>query len=73
MGWRKEDFKAYVHETLHMFGPERVMFGSDWPVCLLAATYDEVVDLFRYTVQDRLSPEETEAVFGGNAAKFYKL
>lgn len=72
-GWKKEDFVAYVLETLDLFGPERVMFGSDWPVCLLAATYDEVVDLFRYTVQDRLSPEETEAVFGGNAAKFYKL
>lgn len=71
--WNKEDFTGYVHETLDLFGPERVMFGSDWPVCLLAATYDEVVDLFRYTVQDRLSPEETEAVFGGNAAKFYKL
>ncbi|MDU2239701.1 MAG: amidohydrolase family protein [Paenibacillus sp.] len=71
--WNKEDFTAYVHETLDLFGPERVMFGSDWPVCLLAATYDEVVDLFRYTVQDRLSPEETEMVFGGNAAKFYKL
>ncbi|WP_068787009.1 amidohydrolase family protein [Paenibacillus phocaensis] len=72
-GWKKEDFTAYVRETLDLFGPERVMFGSDWPVCLLAATYDEVVDLFRYTVQDRLSPEETEAVFGSNAAKFYKL
>ncbi|MEC2344952.1 amidohydrolase family protein [Paenibacillus barengoltzii] len=71
--WKKEDFTAYVNEVLDLFGPERIMFGSDWPVCLLAATYDEVVDLFRYTVRDRLTPEETEAVFGGNAAKFYKL
>ncbi|MGG6310660.1 amidohydrolase family protein [Paenibacillus macerans] len=72
-GWEKEDFTAYVQETLDLFGPERVMFGSDWPVCLLAATYDEVVDICRQALQDRLSPEEFEAVFGGNAAKFYKL
>jgi len=71
--WKKEDFTAYVHETLDLFGPERLMFGSDWPVCLLAATYDEVVDIFRQALQDRLSPEAFEAVFGGNAAKFYKL
>lgn len=72
-GWKKEDFTAYVHTALDLFGPERLMFGSDWPVCLLAATYDEVVDIFRHALQDRLSPEVFEAVFGGNAAKFYKL
>lgn len=72
-GWKKEDFTAYIHETLDLFGPERVMFGSDWPVCLLAATYDEVVDILRQSLQDRLPAEAIEAVFGANAAKFYKL
>lgn len=72
-GWKKEDFTAYVHATLDLFGAERVMFGSDWPVCLLAATYDEVVDILRQALQDRLPAEAIEAVFGANAAKFYKL
>lgn len=72
-GWKREDFRAYIHEVLDLFGPERVMFGSDWPVCLLAATYDEVVDILREALQDRLPPEMTEAVFGANAARFYKL
>ncbi|MEK4357592.1 amidohydrolase family protein [Paenibacillus sp. FSL M7-1455] len=71
--WKMEDFTAYVHETLDLFGPERVMFGSDWPVCLLAATYDEVVDVLRQALQDRLPAEAIEAVFGANAARFYKL
>ncbi|GAA0134993.1 amidohydrolase family protein [Paenibacillus sp. YSY-4.3] len=71
--WIKEDFTAYVHETLDLFSPERVMFGSDWPVCLLAATYDEVVDVLRHTLNDRLPPEAIERIFGANAARFYKL
>ncbi|PAD78627.1 amidohydrolase family protein [Paenibacillus campinasensis] len=73
-GWRKDDFAAYVREALDLFGPERVMFGSDWPVCLLAATYDDVVDVLQHALRDRqLPPAAIEAVFGANAAKFYKL
>ncbi|MNY39460.1 hypothetical protein D3C86_1741440 [compost metagenome] len=49
------------------------MFGSDWPVCLMAATYDEVVEILRSALQGRLSAEEMEPVFGANSAGFYKL
>ncbi|WP_325175647.1 amidohydrolase family protein [Paenibacillus sonchi] len=72
-GWTQEDFTAYVHAVLELFGPERVMFGSDWPVCLMAATYDEVVEILRSALQGRMSAEEMEPVFGANAAGFYKL
>lgn len=72
-GWTQEDFTAYIHAVLELFGPERVMFGSDWPVCLMAATYDEVLQILRTALQERLSPEEMEPVFGANAVRFYKL
>ncbi|MEK4007779.1 amidohydrolase family protein [Paenibacillus sp. FSL H3-0333] len=72
-GWKQEDFTAYVHAVLELFGPERVMFGSDWPVCLMAATYEEVVGILRTALQGRLSTEEMEPVFGANAVRFYKL
>lgn len=72
-GWKSEDFTAYIHDTLERFGPERVMFGSDWPVCLQAATYDEVVEILMQALKERLPAEAIEAVFGANAAKFYKL
>lgn len=72
-GWTQEDFTAYVHAVLELFGPERVMFGSDWPVCLMAATYEEVVGILRTALQGRLSAEEMEPVFGANAVRFYKL
>lgn len=49
------------------------MFGSDWPVCLIAATYDEVIGVLRQLLQERLAMRETESIFGANAARFYKL
>jgi L-fuconolactonase len=48
------------------------MFGSDWPVCLLASTYEGVLEAMREAVSD-LSSSENEAVFGGNAARVYRL
>ncbi|MNO42717.1 Amidohydrolase [compost metagenome] len=72
-GWTQEDFAAYVRGVLDLFGPERLMFGSDWPVCLMAATYDEVIEVLRQILQERLSPQEMEPIFGANAARFYKL
>ncbi|HWN97117.1 MAG TPA: amidohydrolase family protein [Methylomirabilota bacterium] len=71
-GWKKEDFRPYLDVVFEAFGEDRVMFGSDWPVCLLAGTYEEVhglaADYF-----DQFSPEVREKFFGGNAAKFYQL
>jgi len=70
--WRPEDFRPYLDVVFDAFGPQRLMFGSDWPVCLLAARYPEVVALVE-AYAGQLSPPEQEALFGGNAASFYGL
>ena len=54
------------------FGPERLMFGSDWPVCLLAASYRQVLEIVEEYVQD-CTADVKEKIFGGNAARFYSL
>jgi L-fuconolactonase len=58
--------------VLEAFGPDRVMFGSDWPVCLLAASYARVMELARASTA-RLSEAEREAVFAGTAARVYRI
>jgi L-fucono-1,5-lactonase len=70
--WRAEDLEPFVDHALDVFGPDRLLFGSDWPVCLLAATYGEVLDAARATLAG-LSSEERAAVFGGNAVAVYRL
>lgn len=70
--WRVEDLRPVVDFAMAVFGADRLLFGSDWPVCLLAATYDEVLEAAQDCVADR--PEEDRTgVFGGNACKAYKL
>jgi len=59
----------YLQRVLDWFGPERCLFGSDWPVCLLAADYDHVVDL----VLAALAPGERAAVMGETATRVYGL
>ena len=70
--WKKEDFRPYLDVVFEAFGEDRVMFGSDWPVCLLAGSYEQthglVADYF-----SQFSVEAREKFFGGNAAKFYRL
>lgn len=70
--WKPEDLKPYVHEVLDVFGVDRCMFGTDWPVCLVAASYDRVVDALRECVKDH-SPAEQEKIFGRNAVTAYRL
>jgi len=72
-GWSAADFLPYVDSLLGSFGPGRLMFGSDWPVCLLAAGYHEVTALARDILGGRLSPAERDAVFGANAVGVYGL
>ena len=71
-GWKKEDFRPYLDVVVEAFGENRVMFGSDWPVCLLAGSYEQVhglaADYFK-----PFSATAQEKFFGGNAAKFYRL
>jgi L-fuconolactonase len=72
-GWRAGDFLPYTGRLLDSFGPGRLMFGSDWPVCTLAASYSEVMALARASLGGRLSPAEMDAVFGANAVAAYRL
>ncbi|GLW10897.1 amidohydrolase [Microtetraspora sp. NBRC 13810] len=71
-GWTVEDLRPYADVVLEAFGPERVMFGSDWPVCLLAASYAEVTDAAERLTAG-LSEPERASVFGGAAVRAYRL
>jgi L-fuconolactonase len=70
--WKKEDFRPYLDIVFGAFGPKRLMFGSDWPVCLLAASYQQVVEIVEDYVQD-FAADIKDRIFGGNAAEFYQL
>jgi len=71
-GWRPEQIAPYIDVALEAFGPERLMIGSDWPVCLVAGTYGRVMDIVK-TYLAQYSSEEQEGVLGGNAQRFWKL
>ena len=70
--WQPNELRPYVECALEFFGPERMMFGSDYPVCLLAASYDRVLDSFQELLKD-LSEANREKIFSKNATKFYRL
>ena len=71
-GETADDLRPFVEHVLKVFGPERVMWGSDWPVCRLQAEYDDWFTLAQgFTAQ--FSDPERAAIFGGNAARFYGL
>jgi L-fuconolactonase len=70
--WQIADLRPYAEAALEGFGPTRLMFGSDWPVCTLAASYPGVLQAARDLTAD-LSPAEREAVFSGTASRIYGL
>jgi L-fuconolactonase len=70
--WSVPDLQPYVDQVLEDFGPARLLFGSDWPVCTLAATYEAVHGAARDLLA-ALSPDETDAVFGATATEVYAL
>jgi len=70
--WKPADLRPYVLAALDAFGPDRCMFGSDWPVCELAGSYQQVHDALLECIK-ALSPSEQEQIFGGTAKKFYRL
>jgi L-fuconolactonase len=70
--WKREDIFPYMDKVFDFFGAERLMFGSDWPVCKLAGEYDEVCGLVDEYLS-KLSIREQELVWGKNAEQFYKL
>lgn len=69
-GWSVETFRPYAEFILDAFGTDRVMFGSDWPVCRQANSYGEVVDLAGRLI-DEFAPHEAEAIWRTNAEDFY--
>lgn len=70
--WKKDDFFPYLDEAFEAFGSERLMYGSDWPVCLLAGNYDAQLDIVESYISG-LSADERQAIMGENAIKFYGL
>jgi L-fuconolactonase len=70
--WTPEQIRPYLDVALEAFGSRRLMFGSDWPVCLVAGSYREVVNLAADYVQN-LSVQEQQDFWGGNAIRFYGL
>jgi len=70
--WQLSDFKPYVDHLLEHFGPKRLMFGSDWPVCLLAASYSEVINIAE-VLTSQLSENEKEYFWGKTAINAYRL
>lgn len=70
--WTLDGLRPYLDTALEAFGPERLMAGSDWPVCLLATSYGQWWETIREWVAE-LSAEEREAIMGGTATRAYGL
>jgi L-fuconolactonase len=70
--WTPEDLKPYVEHVVSQFGYDRLMFGSDWPVCTLAGTYRQVVEALRQ-ILDPLPEAEARRLWGATAAEVYQL
>jgi len=70
--WTPNDLRPFVERALELFGPERLMFGSDHPVCLLAGSYKRVLESFQEILAE-LNEHDRERIFATNAANFYRL
>ena len=70
--WQPADFRPYLDTVVEAFGTDRLLYGSDWPVCLVAASYTRMLHLVRDYFAP-FSPAEQDRIFGGNAVKFYNL
>ena len=70
--WKPQDFEPYLDVVFDAFGVDRLMFGSDWPVCLLGGAYTKIKGILEQYIAKR-SKEESAKIFGGNAASFYGL
>ena len=70
--WRPEQIEPYLDVAFSCFGSERLMIGSDWPVCLVAGTYSRTVTVVKNHLE-QLRPDDRAAVMGGNAQRFWRL
>jgi L-fuconolactonase len=68
-----QSLQPYIQYVIKCFGWDRVMFGSDWPVCLLAASYDDVVSALKTALENQMDDDAERKLFGENAERFYKL
>lgn len=71
--WTVDDLRPYIDHVVQCFGFDRVMFGSDWPVCLCAGSYSQVIGVLREVLSSKLTDENEPKLFGRNAIRFYKL
>jgi L-fuconolactonase len=71
--WKAEDLEPCIEFALHHFGAERCFCGGDWPVCLLAGSYEKTWGAYRSIIKKYLGPEDQERLFYGNAKRFYQL
>lgn len=70
--WKQADFVPYLDVVVEAFGTNRIMFGSDWPVCLVVSSYTEMLNISKDYFQSFSSTEQAD-FFGNNAKKFYKI
>lgn len=70
--WKPQDFFPYLDVVYEAFGPERLMIGSDWPVCTLSASYKSTMGIV-LDYLDSVLDEEKDLILGGNCRKFYRL
>jgi len=70
--WKHQDFTPYLDSVFESFGARRVMYGSDWPVCLVASSYHDQLDIVERYISD-FSEAEKQAIMGENAIRFYNL
>jgi L-fuconolactonase len=72
VNWQPQDFFPYLDIVFASFGTRRLMYGSDWPVCLLAVSYPRQLAIVEDYIR-QLSPAEKESILGENAVQFYNL
>lgn len=70
--WKAEDFKPYLDVVVETFSTQRILYGSDWPVCLVAGDYGDVLKVAQEYFKT-FSQAEQDGIFGGNAVAFYNL
>jgi L-fuconolactonase len=70
--WTADDLRPYVQHVMSVFEPERLMFGSDWPVCKLAGSWKRVLAAFTQAIGPQ-SMAVREQLLGGTATRFYRL
>lgn len=71
--WRPSDLAPAIEHALEVFGEDRVVFGSDWPVCTLSASYERVVSALTQVLGARLTPVFEQKLFGDNARRLYRI